>query len=121
MRTNVLPKEVSALTLRHNLGHILDQVAERRVRFLVKRAGSPTAVVMSIQDYEDLQDLVETAFEETDPNFQKSLLEGRKAIDSGRFASRADLWKDLHRMRKSVRKFEGSNVHMAQASRPPGA
>ena len=97
MRTNALPKEISALKMRHNLGEILDQVANKRLRFLVKRAGTPAAILMSIQDYEDFQDLVETALEETDPKFQKSLLEGRKAINAGHFATLADLWRDLRR------------------------
>ena len=104
MRTNALPKEISALKMRQNLGEILDQVANKRLRFLVKRAGTPAAIVMSIQDYEDLQDLVETALEETDPKFQKSLLEGRKAIDAGQFSTMTDLWRDLRRREAKLRR-----------------
>ena len=104
MRTQPMPKEVSALKMRHNLGEILDQVANQRARFVVKRAGIPAAVLMSIQDYEDLEDLVETALEEADPKFQESLLAGRKAIDAGRFATMADLRRDLRRKEAKVRR-----------------
>ena len=99
-----MPKEISALKMRHNLGEVLDQVANQGLRFIVKRAGTPAAIVMNIQDYEDLQDLVETALEETDPGFQKSLLEGRKAIDAGRFSTTADLRRDLRRKEARVRR-----------------
>lgn len=102
MRTNPMPKEVSALKMRHNLGEILDQVANQRLRFVVKRAGIPAAILMSIRDYENLEDLVETALEEADPKFQRSLLESRKAIDAGRFATMADLRRDLRRKETKV-------------------
>ena len=104
MRASLMPQEITALKLPHNLGEILDQVANRRARFVVKRAGIPAAVLMSIQDYEDLEDLVETALEEADPKFQRSLLEGRKAIDAGRFATMADLRRDLRRKVAKVRR-----------------
>ncbi|MBI2623893.1 type II toxin-antitoxin system Phd/YefM family antitoxin [Candidatus Parcubacteria bacterium] len=99
-----MPKEVSALKMRHNLGEILNQVANQRLRFVVKRAGIPAAILMSIQDYEDLEDLVETAVEEAGPKFQRSLLEGRKAIDAGRFTTAADLRRDLRRKEAKVRR-----------------
>lgn len=97
MRTHPASKEISALKMRQNLGEILDQVAKQRLRFVGKRAGIPAAVLMSIREYEDLEELVETALEEADPKFQRSLLEGRKAIDTGRFATMADLQRDLRR------------------------
>ena len=105
MRTSAVPKEISALKMRHNLGEILDQVANQRLRFVVKRAGTPAAIVMSVQDYEDLQDLVETVLEEADPEFQKSLVRGREAIDTGRFSTAADLWRDLKRRKAKVRRL----------------
>ncbi len=104
MRAHSTPKEVTALEMRHNLGEILDQVANRRLRFVVKRGGIPAAVLMSIHEYEDLEDLVETVLEEADPKFQKSLTEGRKAIDAGRFATMADLRRDLRRKEAAQRK-----------------
>ncbi len=97
MRTHLTPKEVTALEMRHDLGEILDQVANRRLRFVVKRGGIPAANLMSIHEDEVLEDLVETVLEEADPKFQKSLIEGRKAIDSGRFVTVADLQRDLRR------------------------
>ena len=75
-----VPKEITAIKLRHNLGEILDQVANKRARFLVKRSGIPAAVLLSISDYEDLQDLFDTWQEQQDKPFQESLDQARREI-----------------------------------------
>ena len=67
------PKEILALEVRQHLGEILSQVANERDRFVIKKAGVPTTILLSIQDYEDLEDLVETALEQRDSECQKSL------------------------------------------------
>jgi prevent-host-death family protein len=89
------PKEISALEVRQHLGEILSQVANRRDRFVIKKAGIPTAILLSIQDYEDLEDLVETALEQLDPEYQKSLKRARKDIEAGRYIRREAMWQDL--------------------------
>lgn len=90
-----MPKEITALNLRHNLGDILDQVANKRERFLVKRAGIPAAVILSVADYEDLEDLIDTYYEQQDPAFQRSLAKARADITDGKTATLADLRRDL--------------------------
>lgn len=90
-----MPKEITALNLRHNLGDILDKVANKRERFLVKRAGIPAAVILSVADYEDLEDLIDTYYEQQDPAFQRSLAKAREEIREGKTATLADLRRDL--------------------------
>ncbi len=90
-----MPQEITAIKLRHNLGNILDQVANNHVRFLVKRSGIPAAVLMSLSDFEDLQDLFDTWHEQQDKVFQQSLLQARQEIEGGKVASLDDLRKDL--------------------------
>lgn len=97
-------KEITAIKLRHNLGEILDQVANKRERFLIKRAGIPAAVLMSIRDYEDLEDLLDTWHEQQDPAFQRSLVEARKEIARGRIASMEDLRRDLRVKERRAKK-----------------
>ena len=63
------PKEISALEVRQHLGEILSQVANQRDRFVIMKAGIPTTILLSIQDYEDIEDLVETALEQLDPAY----------------------------------------------------
>jgi prevent-host-death family protein len=88
-------KEISALAVRQRLGEILSRVANQRDRFVIKKAGIPTAVLFSIQDYEDLNDLVQTALEQLDPEYQKSLKQARKEIEAGRYIRDEDMWRDL--------------------------
>ena len=90
-----MPKEINALNLRHNLGAILDKVANKRERFLVKRAGIPAAIILSVPDYEDLEDLIDTYYEQQDPAFQQSLTQARQEITDGKTATLSDLRRDL--------------------------
>jgi len=90
-----MPKEVTAIKLRHNLGEILDQVAHTCARFLVKRSGIPTAVILSVSDYENLEDLIDTYYEQQDTRFQQSLKQAREEIASGKAATLDDLYRDL--------------------------
>ena len=90
-----MTKEITAINLRHNLGAILDQVANGRERFLIKRSGIPAAVLISIADYEDTEDLRDTWHEQRDPVFQQSLVKARQDIKRGKVATLKDLQRDL--------------------------
>jgi prevent-host-death family protein len=94
--TFVMPKEITAINLRHKLGEILDAVANKRERFLIKRSGNPAAILLSVPDYEELQDLIDTWYEQRDWTFQKSLVDARQEIESGKVATVDDLRRDLH-------------------------
>ena len=67
--TFTMPKEITAVNLRHKLGEILDAVANQQERFLIKRSGVPAAILLSVPDYEDLQDLTDTWYEQQDRAF----------------------------------------------------
>ncbi len=90
-----MPKEITAIKLRHNLGEILDQVANTRARFLIKRSGIPAAVILSVSDYEDLEDLIDTYYEQQDTRFQQSLKQAREEISTGKTVTLDDLYHDL--------------------------
>ena len=51
---NTLPKVVSAVTARTQLGQILRRVKSSKERFLIGKNGEPQAVVMGIDDYIDI-------------------------------------------------------------------
>lgn len=97
-------KEISALTVRQHLGRILSRVANQRDRFVIKKAGIPTAVLFSIQDYEDIEDLVETALEQLDPEYQKNLKRARKEIEAGRCIHQEEMWQDLIKKEAKARR-----------------
>jgi prevent-host-death family protein len=97
-------QEITALKLRHHLGEILDQVANHHDRFLVKRSGIPAAVILSLADFEELQDLSDTWQEQQDSAFQKSLRDARAQIDAGESVTIDDLRCDLVTKEKGKRK-----------------
>jgi len=99
-----MPKEITALKLRHNLGEILDQVTNKHERFLIKRSGIPAAIILSLADYEDLQDLFDTWQEQEDAKFQQSLYDARKEIKDGKTATLDDLRRDLDTKIKKVKR-----------------
>ena len=103
-------KEISALTVRQHLGEILSRVANQRDRFVIKKAGIPTAVLFSIQDYEDLEDLVETAIEQLDPEYQKSLKRARKEIEAGRYIRHEEMWQDLSKKEAKAKRQAAKTV-----------
>lgn len=99
-----MPKEIPAIKLRQNLGAVLDEVANHRQRFLIKRAGIPAAVILSVSDYEDLEDLVDTHHEQQDMAFQESLKQARREIASGKTTTLDELYRDLEmKERKEAR------------------
>lgn len=102
-----MAKEITALRLRQNLGAILDQVANRRERFLIKRGGIPAAVLISIADYEDNEDLLDTLHEQRDEVFQRSLVNARREIERGKVVTLDDLRRDL-RLKERRGKKRGS-------------
>ena len=102
-RKSVALKPLSALRLRHNLGGILNEVANQRGRFLVQRAGIPAAVLMNPAEYEELLDLAEIRAEQADSDFQASLRSARAEIRAGRFLTLADLESDLAAKRRPSR------------------
>jgi len=110
VKTMTVPKEISALEVRQHLGEILSQVANRRNRFIIKKAGIPTAILLSIRDYEDLEDLVETALEQLDPEYQKSLKRASKDIGAGRFIRGEAMWQDLIKKEAKARGLSPKRV-----------
>lgn len=71
---------VPAYVARTQLGSLLAQAATRKTRFVITKSGKPTAVLLSISDFDDM-------IEELDPEFQKSLALAAKEHRSGQTIS----------------------------------
>jgi len=93
-----MAKAVAAQTLKSQLGRILQELRQNE-RFVVFRRNLPVGVLVSIEDYvrdhpdqyEDVEDFVDTLLEEGDPEFQRSLQEGAREIKRGRYLSHTEL------------------------------
>ncbi len=93
-----MPKAVTAYTLKTQLGRILRELRGNE-RFVILRRNLPVGVLVSIQDYvkehpdqyEDVEDLMDTLLEETDPEFQRSLKRGARDVKGGRYLNHTEL------------------------------
>ena len=68
---------IPAYIARTQFGSLLKEAAEKKARFVITKGGKPTAVLLSIADFDDI-------LEELDPEFQKSLKIAAKEIRAGK-------------------------------------
>jgi len=68
---------IPAYIARTQLGSLLKQASEKRARFVITKSGKPTAVLLSISDFDDM-------LEELDPVLQKSLRAAAKEYQAGK-------------------------------------
>lgn len=93
-----MPKVVTAYSLKTQLGRILRALRENE-RFVILRRNRPVGVLVSIQDYvkehpdqyEDVEDFMDTLLEESDPEFQRSLKRGAGEVKRARYLSHTEL------------------------------
>ena len=93
-----MTKAITAYTLKTQLGRILRELRDNE-RFVVLRRNIPVGVLLSVQDfveqqpdqYEDVEDFLDTLLEESDPEFQRSLKRGAREIKRGRFLTHSEL------------------------------
>ena len=83
---------VPAYVARTQLGSLLKQAATQKTRFVITRSGKPTAVLLSISDFDDM-------VEELDAEFQKSLALAAKEYRSGEAISLREYLKSRMRRR----------------------
>ncbi len=55
------------------------------------------AMIIGIEDYVDMEDLIDTLHEETDPAYQRELKAAREEYESGEVGTERDLWDSLDR------------------------
>ena len=92
-KKNVMPVMIPAAIARTQLGSLLKQVTSRKARFVITKSGKPTAVLLGVEDFDDI-------IEELDPVFQKSLQVAAAEYKAGKAITLGDyLKKNLIRSR----------------------
>jgi len=91
-----IPKTVSAKKARNNLGEILDTVSYGHQPYLITKLEKPAVVMLAVEDYENLLDMLDTMTEELDSKFQKDLEKARLEFEQGKVGTAEDIKKILH-------------------------
>lgn len=84
MADNPTPKTISATQASNHFGTMIDEAARGRSLFVVTRMGRPQAVVIGMDQYLELIELLETADELQDKEYLASIAEAREDIRLGR-------------------------------------
>ena len=93
MAKTTMPITIPAAIARTQLGSLLKQIASRKARFVITRNGKPAAILVDINDFDDI-------VEELDPAFQKSLKVAYQEYRAGKTVTLKDyLKKHLARRR----------------------
>jgi prevent-host-death family protein len=87
-----LTRVIPAFKARQNFGQLLEAARYRGQRFVVERSGRPMAVVIGIEEWENI---IETLAELDDPDYLESIKEARREIQLGESITLEELRKDL--------------------------
>lgn len=82
----VLPpaREIAATEASNHFGALLDEVSQGRAHFIITRSGRAKAVMLGIDQYQEILEILETAAELNDPEYMEGIREAREDIRLGR-------------------------------------
>ena len=89
------PKVISATNASNNFGSLIDEAARGRSYFVITRMGKAKAVVLGVQQYQDLMEALEITQEQENPGIQKALKEAGEDYELGRTMSLDELDHEL--------------------------
>jgi antitoxin YefM len=87
-----MTKNVTLKELRPNLPKIIDDVNTKMDRFVITKRGKPTAILMSIEDYESLLETLDIL---SDKELTKNLKTAIKDIKTGNLCTLEEIEKVL--------------------------
>ncbi len=93
-----MAKAMTANRLKTHMGQVLRALGENE-RFVILRRNRPVGILVSLQEhikehgdqYEDVQDFIDTLLEESDSEFQRSLIRGAHEIRQRHYLCHARL------------------------------
>ncbi len=98
-REPTMTKVIPAFKARQNFGQILEEARYRGHRFLVERAGKPMAMVVGIEEWENI---VETLAELNDPEYLASIREARREVELGETLTLEELKAELAKAHRGL-------------------
>ncbi len=90
---------IPATQAKTRFGELIREVATKGTRFIVQNRGVPQAVIISLDEYEDI---LETEAELSDPAYLASIAESRRQYELGEVGSMADIYTSLERARRQT-------------------
>lgn len=78
------PREINATDASNHFGALLDDVAGKVGHYVITRLGRPRAVMLSIDEYREILDILETLEELDDEEYMAGIREAREDIALGR-------------------------------------
>ncbi|MBI4685427.1 MAG: type II toxin-antitoxin system Phd/YefM family antitoxin [Nitrospirae bacterium] len=75
-------KKISAIKVRQNLGHVMNEVALKEDEYIVERAGKPLVAIIPIDQYQRLRGEREDFFRMVDEIQKEAVRSNRKVINS---------------------------------------
>ena len=78
------PREITATDAANHFGALLDEVAAKTGHYLITRLGRPRAVMISMDEYREILDILETLEELEDEKYMAGVREAREDIALGR-------------------------------------
>ena len=94
MPKRAIPATVPAYIARTRFGSLLKKVADQKARFIITRSGKPSAVLLGVEDFDDM-------LEELDPEFQKSLRVAAQEYRRGKAISLREYLKERLTLRRA--------------------
>jgi len=88
---------IAATQAKTRFGEMIHEVASEGTRFIVQNRGVPQAVVISLEEYEDI---LETEAELRDPEYLASIAESRLQYELGEVGDMSDIYASLERARR---------------------
>lgn len=90
-----LTKKIAATEARNNFGRVLEEVVHEPTIFVVTRLGQPRAVILGVDQYQELIEELETGQELHDPGYIDAIAEAREDISLGNTLTLEDLDAEL--------------------------
>jgi prevent-host-death family protein len=90
-----MPKVISATEASNNFGSMIDEAARGRSYFIITRMGKARAVVLGMQQYQELMEELEITLEQEDETIQKILKEAQADYELGRTMNLEELDREL--------------------------